>query len=45
MVKPEVRKIAEEYDLITAKNDYASSLALKGIQGNISNFIEDLREE
>ena len=32
-------------DLITAKNDYASSLALKGIQGNISNFIEDLREE
>lgn len=32
-------------DLITAKNDYASSLALKGIQGNISHFIEDLREE
>ena len=32
-------------DLITAKNDYASSLALRGIQGNISNFIEDLREE
>lgn len=32
-------------DLISAKNDYASSLALKGIQGNISNFIEDLREE
>lgn len=32
-------------DLITAKNDYASSLALKGIQGNISYFIEDLRED
>ena len=32
-------------DLISAKNDYASSLALKGIQGNISNFIEDLRED
>ena len=32
-------------DLITAKNDYASALALKGIQGNISHFIEDLREE
>lgn len=32
-------------DLITAKNDYASSLALKGIQGNISHFIEDLRED
>lgn len=32
-------------DLISAKNDYASSLALKGIQGNISHFIEDLRED
>lgn len=32
-------------DLITAKNDYAASLALKGIQGNISHFIEDLRED
>ncbi|MEG0366402.1 MAG: tRNA uridine-5-carboxymethylaminomethyl(34) synthesis GTPase MnmE [Coprobacillus sp.] len=32
-------------DLITAKNDYASELALKGIQGNISHFIEDLRED
>lgn len=32
-------------DLISAKNDYAASLALKGIQGNISNFIEDLRED
>ncbi|MBS5113550.1 MAG: tRNA uridine-5-carboxymethylaminomethyl(34) synthesis GTPase MnmE [Coprobacillus cateniformis] len=32
-------------DLITAKNDYATELALKGIQGNISHFIEDLRED
>ena len=32
-------------DLISAKNDYATQLALKGIQGNISHFIEDLREE
>lgn len=32
-------------DLITAKNDYAAQLALKGIQGNISHFIEDLRED
>ncbi len=32
-------------DLITAKNDYAASLALKGIRGNISHFIEDLRED
>ena len=32
-------------DLISAKNDYASSLALKGIQGHISHFIEDLRED
>ncbi len=32
-------------DLISAKNDYAASLALKGIQGNISHCIEDLRED
>lgn len=32
-------------DLISAKNDYAASLALKGIQGQISHFIEDLRED
>ncbi len=32
-------------DLISAKNDYASRLALKGIQGNISHFIEDLKED
>ncbi|MEG0366921.1 MAG: tRNA uridine-5-carboxymethylaminomethyl(34) synthesis GTPase MnmE, partial [Coprobacillus sp.] len=32
-------------DLITAKNDYAAQLALKGIQGNISHFIEELRED
>ena len=32
-------------DLISAKNDYATSLALKGIQGHISHFIEELREE
>lgn len=32
-------------DLITAKNDYASELALKGIQGHISHFIEDLKEQ
>jgi tRNA modification GTPase len=32
-------------DLITAKNDYATELALKGIQGHISHFIEDLRED
>lgn len=32
-------------DLISAKNDYAASLALKGIQGHISHFIEDLRED
>ncbi|HJA53511.1 MAG TPA: tRNA uridine-5-carboxymethylaminomethyl(34) synthesis GTPase MnmE [Candidatus Massiliomicrobiota merdigallinarum] len=31
-------------DLISAKNDYASQLALRGIQGNISHFIEDLKE-
>ena len=28
-----------------SKNDYATELALKGIQGNISHFIEDLRED
>ncbi len=32
-------------DLVTAKNDYATDLALKGIQGNISHFIEDLKED
>lgn len=32
-------------DIITAKNDYASSLALRGIQGNIRSFIEDLKED
>lgn len=32
-------------DIITAKNSYASDLALKGIQGSISNFIKDLKEE
>ena len=32
-------------DIITAKNSYASSLALKGIQGSISHFIKDLKEE
>lgn len=32
-------------DLISAKNDYASRLALRGIQGNISHFIEDLKED
>lgn len=32
-------------DLITAKNDYATDLALKGIQGNISHFIENLKED
>ena len=31
--------------MISAKNDYASQLALKGIQGNISHFIEDLKED
>lgn len=31
-------------DIITAKNSYATDLALKGIQGNISNFIQDLKE-
>lgn len=32
-------------DIITAKNSYATDLALKGIQGNISHFIEDLKED
>jgi tRNA modification GTPase len=32
-------------DLISAKNDYSASLALKGIQGNISHFIKDLKED
>lgn len=32
-------------DLIAAKNDYATDLALKGIQGNISYFVDDLRED
>lgn len=32
-------------DLITAKNEIASQLALKGIQGSISTFINDLEEE
>ena len=30
-------------DIISAKNSYASELALNGIRGNISNFIEDLK--
>lgn len=32
-------------DIITAKNSYATELALKGISGSISNFIEDLKED
>ena len=32
-------------DIITAKNSYATDLALKGITGNISNFIEELKED
>ena len=32
-------------DLISAKNDYSASLALKGIQGNISHFVKDLKED
>ncbi|WP_455684469.1 tRNA uridine-5-carboxymethylaminomethyl(34) synthesis GTPase MnmE [Thomasclavelia sp.] len=32
-------------DIITAKNSYATDLALKGITGTISNFIEELKEE
>ena len=31
--------------LITANNDQAAKLALKGIQGNITNFIKDLKED
>ena len=32
-------------DIITAKNSYATDLALKGITGSISNFIDDLKED
>ena len=32
-------------DIITAKNSYAKDLALKGISGSISGFIEDLKED
>ena len=32
-------------DIISAKNSYASELALNGIKGNISHFIEDLKED
>ncbi len=32
-------------DIITAKSGLATNLALQGIQGNIRNFIEDLKEE
>ena len=32
-------------DIISAKNSYTSGLALNGIRGNISNFIEDLKED
>lgn len=32
-------------DIITAKNSYAANLALKGINGSISSFIEDLKED
>jgi len=32
-------------DLISAKNDYSVSLALRCIQGNISDFIKDLKED
>ena len=32
-------------DMVTANNDEASKLALKGIQGNISHFIKDLKED
>lgn len=31
-------------DLITAKNSYATTLAMQGIQGSISHFIEELKE-
>lgn len=32
-------------DIITAKNSYATDLALKGISGSISGFIEGLKED
>ncbi|MDD8049427.1 MAG: tRNA uridine-5-carboxymethylaminomethyl(34) synthesis GTPase MnmE [Thomasclavelia sp.] len=32
-------------DIISAKNDYARDLALKGIRGNIKSFISDLNED
>ena len=32
-------------DIITAKNSYATDLALKGNSGSISGFIEDLKED
>ena len=32
-------------DIITAQNSYATDLALKGISGSISGFIEDLKED
>lgn len=32
-------------DLITANNDQAAKLALNGIQGNITTFIKDLKED
>ena len=32
-------------DIIIAKNSYATDLALKGISGSISGFIEDLKED
>ncbi len=32
-------------DMVTATNDEASKLALRGIQGNISHFIKDLKED
>ena len=32
-------------DIITAKNSYTTDLALKGISGSISGFIEDLKED
>ena len=32
-------------DIISAKTNYAVDLALHGIQGNISNFIEELKED
>ncbi|MEI3293819.1 MAG: hypothetical protein V8R63_10365 [Thomasclavelia ramosa] len=30
---------------MTAKNSYATDLALKGISGSISGFIEDLKQD